>query len=276
MRTLLTVLLLLLGLYLLYGLLVYWFQKRIIFHPTRLSSNFIFKFDNVSSPCQELWVESHDGERLNALLFKADAPKGLVMLFHGNAGSLESWGMMAERFVDFGYHCLIWDYREFGKTRGNLTYPNMLKDAEAIYQYGKNEFPELPVIPYGVSLGTALATHVGQTYQPDKLVLETPFLTMKQLAKTHFPGLPYDMLLKFRFDNHQALKRFNGQVFIVHGTADRIIPYSHATQLKDSFPEKIHLTTVNGGRHNELEYYEAYRKWFIKALEPASKGEEEQ
>ena len=268
MRTIVTILLLLLGLYLLYGVIVALFQRQFIFHPVTLPQNFQFKFDNVSTSWQEINVEAQDGLPLNALLFKADNPNGVIVFFHGNAGNLNQWGMIGDKYAEYGYHCLIWDYREFGKTKGALTHANLLEDGEAVYQYAKDQFPELPVIPYGVSIGTAPATHVAQKYQPNRLVLETPFFQFKQLAKTHFPGLPYDLLLRYRFDNYKAIKGFNGAVFMIHGTADQVIPYHHATALKDSFPEKVKLTTVPGADHNELDYHESYPDWLDEALNP--------
>jgi len=266
MRTFLIGLLIAVALYSLYGLLVYCFQKKLIFQTAPLPQNYIFTFDNVGQQCRELHLEAHDGVNLNALLFRADEPRGLVLFCHGNGGNIAEWGALAETYVNRQYHFLVWDYREFGKTKGKLTYQNMLKDAETVYAYAKEYSDGLPVIPYGVSLGTALATHIGQKYQVAKVVLETPFYTMQRLAREHFPGLPYGLLLQFPFDNHAHLKHYNGAVFMIHGTEDRIIPYSHAQALESAFPEKIHLTTVDGSGHNYLAFYQAYRDWHNEAL----------
>ena len=266
MRTIFTILIIIAGLYLLYAMLVYLFQKQLIFHPVSLPKNHIFTFHKIDTRCREINIKTEDGVALNALFFKADDPKGVIVYYHGNAGNLDNWGLLADEYIERQYHFLVWDYREYGKTGGDLTYENLIEDSETVFDYARENYPDLEQIPYGASLGTALAAHVANRYQTTKLILETPYYSMKRISKEYFPGLPYDWLLKYPLNTYKQLKGFQGDVYIVHGTADEVIPYKHSTMLKDAFPKQVSLTTVHNSGHNDLPFHDPYRKWLDEVL----------
>ena len=92
-----TILTVLVGIYLLICFLLYFFQEKMIFFPQTLTKNFIFQhYRNF----EERFVKMQDGKELHALWFTAEDPKGVVFYLHGNAGSLEGWGSVAETFTD--------------------------------------------------------------------------------------------------------------------------------------------------------------------------------
>ncbi|MEK7826436.1 MAG: alpha/beta fold hydrolase, partial [Thermodesulfobacteriota bacterium] len=91
-------------------------QESLIFYPEILPPDYPFAF---SQPFEEVNVPV-EAATLNALLFKAQNAKGVVLYLHGNAGSLRSWGDVAGDFTSRGYDILIPDYRGFGKSTGNI------------------------------------------------------------------------------------------------------------------------------------------------------------
>ncbi|MGK7394708.1 MAG: hypothetical protein ACNS62_09045 [Candidatus Cyclobacteriaceae bacterium M3_2C_046] len=80
-------------------------------------------------------VETHDGYKLNGLYFKKPNPAGVILYFHGNAGSLAHWGWIWEDFQPFNYNLLIVDFRQYGKSQGPLNEENLCQDAATWYQY---------------------------------------------------------------------------------------------------------------------------------------------
>ena len=80
------------SLYLTLLIIMYLFQEKLIFFPEKLSKDHQFKF---SSPFEEIWIQSEEIQ-LNSLLFTKAQSKGVILFFHGNAGSLDSWGALQE------------------------------------------------------------------------------------------------------------------------------------------------------------------------------------
>ena len=131
---------------------VYLFQEQLIFHPEKLSDKYKFIFD---TSFEEKSFKALDGSMLNALLFKVENSKGIVFYHHGNAGSLESWGQKAIDFTSRGYDVLMYDYRGYGKSTGNIKNEKMLyADATLIYKELLFDYKERDIIVYGTSLGS--------------------------------------------------------------------------------------------------------------------------
>ncbi|MGI9545471.1 MAG: hypothetical protein ACR2MX_19575, partial [Cyclobacteriaceae bacterium] len=82
-----------------YGLLVfavYLLQEKLLFHPEKLAASYQFEF---SFPFKELHISTAQEAIVNALYFPAKESQGLVLYFHGNAGSLRTWGQVAQDFL---------------------------------------------------------------------------------------------------------------------------------------------------------------------------------
>ncbi len=261
-----------LGLIVIFIIMLYSFQEKLIFHPTTLDQNYSFKF---SAPAIEFNLNSPDGAKLNALHFKQENPKGIILYFHGNAGDLSRWGYMGVPFAEKGYDVIIMDYRTYGKSTGKLSEAALHADAVLFYEYVNELYPNIPIILYGRSLGTGIATRLASVYTPDKLILETPYYSLLDVAKKHFPFLPLKWLLKYRFDSYSYIQKVSCPITIFHGTDDTIVPYTSGKKLYDAIPHQNRkLITIDGGEHNNLAAYEAYHKGLLTALNYANKSED--
>src|SRR5580765_4625113 len=78
----------------------YFLQEKLLFFPEKLTDDFKFQF---GYPFIERNIPSSSGDTINELIFQSDTSKGLVIYFHGNAGSLRTWGTVAERFLKNKY-----------------------------------------------------------------------------------------------------------------------------------------------------------------------------
>ena len=77
------------------SVIAYLVQEKLIFKPEKLSADFEFKYD---APFEELWFDIEPGVRISGLHFKVDAPKGLILYFHGNTRSIKGWAKYARDF----------------------------------------------------------------------------------------------------------------------------------------------------------------------------------
>ena len=96
------------------------FQEKILFRNTKMEVNYKYQF---KGNFEEMWFYPEVNVVLNALYFKTDLPKrrGLILYFHGNADDLRRWGKYAGDFTKNGYDILMMDYRQFGKSTGELS-----------------------------------------------------------------------------------------------------------------------------------------------------------
>jgi len=244
------------ALYGIIGVVIYYFQEKFIFLPTVLPDDFKFQFDQ---PFEELLLKTHDGGKINVLYFHAEAPKGLIVYFHGNAGSLERWGNIVAPFVGLGYDLVISDYRGYGKSRGKRSQKNLLDDAVKVYSFAQTKAEENDIILFGRSLGTGFASYLAGKYDVSKVILETPFYSLESEANRRFMIYPVSWLLRYQLKNHQYLKTNQAPVFIFHGTADKVVSYTSGTRLYESISSNGgEFVTIEGGFHNNLSEYPDY------------------
>ncbi len=248
--------LLLLGVYGILCLAVYWIQERLLFHPTVLEADFVFPFGE--TPFEERWIEVEPGVALHALHFRVDQPKGLVFYVHGNAGSLHDWGALAGFYQRQGYDLLMFDYRGFGKSQGKITsQAQFFADADVVYDFAKQHYPENKIVIEGFSIGTATASKLAAERQPKALVLKAPYYTLGTLVQSKVPFLP-SFLLKYPFKTVDYLRQVQCPITIFHGTADELIPYDNAVRLAQAIPA-AELITIPDCLHNDVPYARAYQ-----------------
>lgn len=247
----------LLCIYVLIGLIIFLMQESLIFLPETLPENYAYEFEQVF---EEHNLAMSDGAMINALHFKQADSKGLIVYFHGNAGNLARWGEIVMPFVDLGYEVLIMDYRGYGKSTGNRSQKKMLEDTDDLYAFALTLEKEERITLFGRSLGSAFASYLAGKNHPQKVILETPFYSLIDVAKSLFPIYPNSLLLQYQFDNAQNLKDARAPIVIFHGSEDEVVPYSSGRKLHESLGNRSTLITVEGGHHNDLALYPEYWK----------------
>ena len=232
-------------------------QVKILFHPTFLEKNYIFKFD---VPFEEKFIAYGKQENIHGLLFKPIQPIARILYFHGNGGALDSWGYAAAELAQkLNCEVLILDYPGYGKSSGGLPTSEkaLYESAEAALQeLTASNKDSLPIILYGRSLGSAVASYLAAHSSAKLLILETPYLSIKAMAAVIVPFAP-SFLVRYDLDNQKNIKNLNIPTLILHGTADTVIPFSQAKQLSEESPA-AKFVTVEGGDHNNLSDFPQY------------------
>ncbi len=237
------------------GSALYFFQEKLLFFPSTLKKNYQYQFQY---EFEELFLKTDKNTIINALHFKVESPKGVILYFHGNAGDLSRWGTVAEYFVAQDYDVLIMDYRTYGKSIGKLSEDAIYSDAQYCYDYLLKQYSEDEITVYGRSLGTGIASYVASKNNPKQLILETPYFSILDVAKDRFPILPVKQLLKYQFPTYQFLPKATCPITIIHGTADAVVPYASGEKLSELNIENLNFITVEDAGHNNLIEFEAY------------------
>ena len=246
----------LLNIYALLCGVIYFFQENLIFMPTPLSQEHSYV---MKSDFDEVTIVANDGAKLNGLLQKATNEKGLVLYFHGNAGNLQRWGELTEFFVEIGYSVLVMDYRGYGKSTGKKSQENLYSDAILWYNYAKKMYPETKITVYGRSLGTTFATYAASKNNPKKLILESPFYSIEEVAKSKFPFLPIKYLLHYKFPTYLYISDVPCPITIYHGTNDKVISYQQGKKLFESIENSSKkMISIPEGGHNDLANFKEY------------------
>ncbi len=204
-------------------------QERLIFFPEKLPAGYAFDYD---IPFEEVtWPV--DGAELHALHFRVDDARGVILYFHGNAGSLRGWGDVGEELAGYGYDVVISDYRGYGKSGGHITgEAQLLADADATYAYVRQRYAEDRIVLYGRSVGSAPATYLAAQHRPRLLILEAPLYSLRDLASRVMPPIaPLELLLKYELPVYRWLGRSECPAVIFHGTDDEVIPFDSSLRL---------------------------------------------
>ena len=237
---------------------LYFIQEKLLFLPTVLEQDYTYQF---SYPFEELFFDIDEETTINAIHFKAENPKGVIIYFHGNAGDLSRWGIITEFFVEKQYDVLVMDYRTYGKSIGKLSEQVLYSDAQYCYDYLKKHYNEDDITIYGRSLGTGIATNLASKNKPKQLVLETPYYSILDVAESRFPILPVEKILKYKLPTFQFIKEVMCPITMFHGTDDVVVPYKSAKKLFDSLPKgKATCITIEGGSHGDLRSFDMYHQ----------------
>lgn len=244
--------------------ILYFIQERFIFHPERLPMDFRFTF---REHFHEIKLKANDGNLTDGLLFKKENSKGVVFYFKGNTRSIKGWSKFAHDFLELGFDVFLIDYPGFGKSVGKHTEAHICRDACDAYRWLMKHYPEKQIVIYGRSFGAGIAARVASEFHPSRLVLDSPYYSFIRLAQYYTRILPLRWILKYKLPLNEYLGRVRCPVYILHGTRDRIIPFSHSLKLLRENPGRITLLPVAYGKHNNLPTFESYHRYLHQILE---------
>ena len=241
--------------YIVFIVVLYFIQERLIFFPEKLDKAYKFDF---GQDFEELSFKMEDGILLNGLLFKADTPKGLIFYLHGNAGSLKSWGAVAKVYTDLHYDLFMLDYRGYGKSEGRIGSESQLhKDVQTVYNKLKARYSERDMIILGYSIGTGPATKLASTSGAKMLILQAPYYNLVGIMRGYYPIIP-TFILKYRLETNRYIRACKMPIVIFHGDSDEVIDYRFSLKLKELLKPSDTLITLKGQGHNGMSDHPEY------------------
>jgi len=240
------------------GIVLWHLQEQILFHPTPLTAGYRFDF---KQPHREYLLPVTDESTLSLVrFFPADTnrKKGVVLYFHGNRENINRYARFATDFTAAGYEVWMMDYPGFGKSSGTLTEDRLYSDADVVYRMAAGQISSDSILIYGKSLGTGIAAELASRRNCKRLILETPYYSIPELAWFHFPLFPVKRMLRYDFPTYARLPQVQAPVTIFQGTRDRIVPYRHAQKLVPLLKSKDEFVTIKKGAHNNLADFPYY------------------
>ncbi|MBT4267400.1 MAG: alpha/beta hydrolase [Deltaproteobacteria bacterium] len=256
----------LVGGYVLMTALLYLFQDKFIFFPQKKIGFHHDAFTRYETVIEREGIKLH-GWFLNREISRE---KPLIVYFGGNAEEVSGNLTLIDYFETDSF--LFMNYRGYGESEGKPAEKHLSADALFILDYLINEknIEVSDIVLMGRSLGSGVATYVASKRKVRGLILVTPFDSLPNVARKHYPIFPVGTLLKHKFNSVDLAPDIRAPALFLIGNRDNIIPNQSSKNLYQQWGGPKTFVTVNGADHNTIEqfqqYWEAVNR-FLKSLD---------
>lgn len=202
-----------------------------------------------------------------------NGPLPLVIMEHGFGGNLTLMENYARSFSENGFAVYAFDFAGGGvlsRSDGKMTEMSVLTEAADLNTVidglkDRNEFDPENIFLFGGSQGGFVATYVASARPSDirALVVLYPAYVLQDDAWRRSPdpqnipetldvmGMTIGRIYNadaMSFDIYDHMKDYPGNVLIVHGTGDEIVPLSYSERAARTFP-CARLVTIKDAGH---------------------------
>jgi pimeloyl-ACP methyl ester carboxylesterase len=233
------------------------FQDRLLYFP-----------EPVALPAL-LDEAQHDGLRgwpaegkFRGLLREPEGPaRATLVLFHGNAGHAGHRADYAG-LVRFGVRVILAEYPGYGARAGTPGEETLVADAAETVALARRDFA-VPVLLVGESLGAgvAAAAYARVPESVAALWLITPWDSLVNVARYHYPWLPVGWMLRDRYDSLAHLADAQIPVAVTLAEGDTIVPARFGRHLYEQLHAPKRLWQVSGAGHNDWQGHVDERFW---------------
>lgn len=227
------------------------------------------------APLEEVRLDLATGEQAVAWAYTpADLAPGapVVLFFHGNGENLQtmSWAGLYEDLGQLGVAFLAADYPGYGLSTGRPSEEGLLATGDAAVAWARERHPGRPVIVCGWSLGAALslATAARRPGEVQGVAVLSPWTSLADVARHHFPPLLVRALLRETYDSLAAARRLTVPALVIHGEVDDLIPAEQGRRIAEALAGEARWVPVPGAGHNDLlaqpVVWEELRRFFSR------------
>ena len=215
------------------------FSDRLIFQPPTAG------YQDTS---EIIKLGSANGMKISAVHFSNPQAQYTILYSHGNAEDLGYIWSVLRDIRDIGFAVFAYDYQGYGTSQGKPSEYNVYRDIEAAYNYLTQQLrvPPKQIILYGRSVGGGPAIDLAARQSVGGLVVESSFVSVFRVL-TRIPLFPFD-----KFVNVDKIGKVRSPVLVIHGKADRVVPFWHGEQLFAAANEPKLNFWVDGAGHNDL------------------------
>jgi len=186
-----------------------------------------------------------------------DAPP--VIGFPGNAWNAADMALFLHRHLP-DHDIIAFHFRGYAPSTGRPSAAALEADALAIHDHLAAEgLP--PAVAVGFSIGTGPAARLAAERPVAGAILVTPFESLTELARGHYPWAPVRLLLRHRMEPAAALAGGPAPVALIAAARDGIVPPARTEALRralaDTTPGVVFDRTLSAG-HNDLYGHPAF------------------
>ena len=252
----------LLVIYLLFVLLVYLGQEKLIFFPRPE----LHPKESLPAHVVQLQFEGAAGEPRFGWLVNGQYSGDKLLLYYG--GNAEDVYLNIDDFRQLeGLATLLVPYAGYNGQPGSPSQQQLLSDAQQILTQVERRFGPRQLFAMGRSLGSSVACFVASQNEMAGLLLVTPFDSLQQVAKEHYPLLPVTLLLKHPFRSNHYVQTVSCPVLVIYGGEDRVVRPERTKALLDQIPGQAQQLFLPGADHNDIHLEPEYWTQIAKFLQ---------
>jgi pimeloyl-ACP methyl ester carboxylesterase len=184
--------------------------------------------------------------------FANPAPRGTVVVFHGNGGwALDRLGYV-EALTRRGFRVFLYEYPGYGGRPGRPSEAAIVPDAQVLVR-SLDQAGYGPVYVWGESLGSGVAAAIcaDATLPVHGLVLLTPWDNIANVGLHFYPFLPVRLLMGDKYDSVANLEHFQHPICVIRSKKDEVIPPPLTLNLYAHLPEPKKMIEFDGAGHND-------------------------
>lgn len=224
---------------------------------------------------EKLVLKTEDNLNLAAYEVKSEKPKAVVIFISGiHNPSVTAFYGHAKMLKQNGFASILMEMRAHGESEGNLIclgYKEVL-DVKAVVNYIKknNDYKNVPIVVYGVSMGGATAINsIGEIKEIDGLISMSAFsscedvtydnmVNMKMprlIAYIEKPFIKVYTTIKYGINTYNIIpkkeikKLGNRPALIMHSSQDSQVPYESFKRITKNAPNHVETLTREGDFH---------------------------
>ena len=201
---------------------IYFYQRKLLYHPFSnqiTGEGLIHNFETIN-------FKTPDNLLLKGWFHLKDSKKKTILFLHGNAGNLDNRIDKLNSIGRMDVNFLIIAWRGYSGNPGRPSEEGLYNDAlGGIKWLNEKGISNNQIVLYGESLGTAIATEVGQSDDFAGIILEAPFTSMVDMGQKIYPIFPVKFLLKDKYENKNKIKNLKSPILVLHGKKDKIVPF---------------------------------------------------
>ncbi len=226
-------------------------EEKFIFYP---SATIEQTPSSAGLAFEDIVFTTHDGVRLNGWLVPYAGADTTLLWFHGNAGNIshrvENIRLLHDKVA---VNVFIFDYRGYGRSDGTVSEEGTYADGEAALRYlrARKELNPKKIVFFGRSLGAAVAAETALKQGCLALILESPFASIREMARVAFPFLPVGPFLRTRYDTVEKIKKIEIPLLVLHGDRDEIVPLAQGKKVFEAARGPKEFYTISGASHND-------------------------
>ena len=229
---------------------LYFLQRKLLYYPLKHPP----KLGGFREIYTEIETQTKEGLILTHWYSKQGPP--YIVVFHGNAGNIESRAYRFKFLTDRGYSVFLASYRGYGLNSGKPSEQHFIDDSALVLEWliKKEGDSAKELILFGESLGSGVAVALAGEYPVKALIFDSAFSSVADVGQAIYPFVPVRWLLKDSWDSESRIKKAQAPSLFIHAKTDSIAPFRFGKKLFLAANEpKKHIWLEDSDHNSNLE-----------------------